>query len=107
IYYQALQILQQHSNEQPYRGDTLSQIESVGRTLTNIATRLGMWHFKREIEDLTECLKNPRRFAEDKQEHAHILKRDEYMLEATRQLLIATYQEATQQQIAVFYIPCA
>ncbi len=50
IYYQALQILQEQSNERPYTGTMQSSIESVGRTLLNITKSLGMWHFKREVD---------------------------------------------------------
>ena len=63
IFYQALLTLQEQSNERSYTGKILSQIESVGRTLLNIAKRLGMWYFKRDIEDLLEQLRSPRKFA--------------------------------------------
>jgi hypothetical protein len=43
IYYQALRTLQQYSNEHPYTGETLVQIESVGRTLRDISIRLSLW----------------------------------------------------------------
>jgi (p)ppGpp synthase/HD superfamily hydrolase len=106
VYYQTLQILLEQSNEQPYTGVMQSQIESVGRTLLNIGKRLGMWYFKRDVEDLTEQLRSPRRFAEANQQRALILERDASMLEDVRQLLIAFYQEATQQRIAVFSSVC-
>jgi len=61
IFYQALLTLQEQSNERSYTGKILSQIESVGRTLLNIAKRLGMWYFKRDIEDLLEQLRSPRK----------------------------------------------
>ena len=57
IHYQSLKFLQENSNERPYLGQGIqSQIESIGRTLLNVASRLGMWYFKREIEDLIEQL---------------------------------------------------
>ena len=34
------------------------------------------------------------------------LKQDEYKIEVTRQLLMASYQEVAQQPITVFYTPC-
>lgn len=106
IYYQALQTLQEQSNERPYTGAMQSHIESVGRTLLNIAKSLGMWHFKRNIEDVIEQLRSPRKFAEAKQEHARILEQDAMMLEDTRQWLIRSFQEATKQPILVIYTPC-
>src|SRR6266571_3233424 len=72
IFYQALQTLQEQSNERPYTGKTQSQIESVGRTLLNISKSLGMWYFKREIEDLVEQIRSPRKFVELKKEHAQL-----------------------------------
>ena len=106
IYYQALEILQEQNNERPYTGTMQSSIESVGRTLLNITKSLGMWHFKREVEDLIEQLRSPRKFAELKKEHAHILEQDAFMLEDTRQWLIETYRRATKQPIEIIYNPC-
>jgi (p)ppGpp synthase/HD superfamily hydrolase len=106
IYYQALQALQEQSNEKTYTGAMQSQIESVGRTLLNIAKSLGMWHFKRDIEDLLEQLRSPRKFVELRREHAHILEQDALMLEEIRQSLMASYQEATNQPITVVCTPC-
>jgi (p)ppGpp synthase/HD superfamily hydrolase len=106
IYYMALQALQEQSNEQPYKGKMQSQIESVGRTLLNVTKSLGMWHFKREIEDLLEQLRSPRKFVELKKDHARILQQDALLLEEIRQLLIVAYQEATSQPITVVYTPC-
>src|SRR6266487_4043549 len=106
IYYLALQILQEQSNEKTYTGTIQSQIESVGRTMLNIAKSLGMWHFKRDIEDLLEQLRSPRKFVELKKERVHILKQDALMLEEIRQSLIASYQEATNQPITVVCTPC-
>ncbi len=106
IYYQSLKILQEQSNDRPYTGTWQSDIESVGRTLLNITKSLGMWHFKREVEDLTELLRSPRKFIEFKKEHAHILEQDAPMLEEIRQSLICAYKEATNQSIAVVCTPC-
>jgi len=106
IYFQALQTLQEQSDEKPYVGKTQSQIESLGRTLLNVSKSLGMWYFKREIEDLLEQLRSPRKFVELKKEHAHILEQDALILEDTRQSLICAYQEATKQPITVVCTPC-
>src|SRR5260370_5828840 len=83
-----------------------SNSESVGRTLLNITKSLGMWHFKREVEDLIEQLRSPRKFAELKKEHARLLAQDTLILEDTRQWLIASYQEATKQPVTVVSTPC-
>src|SRR6266581_3099199 len=85
IYFGVLQTLQEQGNERPYTGKTQSQIESVGRTLLNISKSLGMWHFKRDIEDLLEQIRSPRKFVELKKERVHILKQDALMLEGIRQ----------------------
>src|SRR5437588_2493807 len=61
-YYQALKSLQQQTNGRAYSGRMLLRIEKIGSTLLNIAKRLGIWYFKREIEDLVEQLHNPGRF---------------------------------------------
>src|SRR5437764_1593992 len=106
IYYQALQVLQERSKDQPYTKTLQSNIEHVGRTLLNIAKRLGMWHFKREIEDLIEQLRSPAKFAETKREYTRILEQDSIMLEDTCQLFTDAYTEATQQNILVRYTPC-
>lgn len=105
-YYQALQTLQEQNKERPYTGAMQSSIENIGSTLLNIAKRLGMWRFKRDIEDLIEHLRSPRRFAEIRQEHKHILEQDALMLEDTRQLLISSYQKAIGQPITIVYRAC-
>ncbi len=106
IYYQALRVLQEQSNEKTYTGSMQSQIESIGRTLLNIAKSLGMWHFKRDIEDLLEQLRSPRKYTELKKEHARLVEKDALMLEEVRQILIASYQEATKKPITVDCTPC-
>jgi (p)ppGpp synthase/HD superfamily hydrolase/AAA+ ATPase superfamily predicted ATPase len=106
IYYQALQALREQSNEKTYTGSTQSQIESVGRTLLNITKSLGMWHFKRDIEDLLEQLRSPRKYTELTKEYTWLLEQDSFMLEETRQSLMAAYQEATDQPIAIVCTPC-
>ena len=106
-YYQALQTLQEQSNNRPYTGTKQVHIESVGRTLLNIAKRLGMWQFKREIEDLAEQLRSPRKFAEAQQVHTRILEQDAVSLEDTCQLLLSFYQQATNQPILITCTPCS
>ncbi len=106
IYYQALRILQKQSKDQPYTKTMQSNIERVGRTLLNIAKRLGMWHFKRKIEDLIEQLRSPAKFAETKREYIRILEQDAIMLEEICGLFTEAYIEATQQKILVHYTPC-
>jgi (p)ppGpp synthase/HD superfamily hydrolase len=106
IYFGVLQTLQEQSNERSYTGKLQSQIESVGRTLLNIAKSLGMWYFKREIEDLIEQLRSSRKFAELKKDHKRVLQHDSLMLEEIRWLLITAYQEATKQPITVVCTPC-
>jgi len=64
-----------------------------------------MWHFKRDIEDLLEQIRSPRKFVELKKEHAHILEQDAHMLEDVRQCLAATYQQTTKQPVTVIYTP--
>jgi (p)ppGpp synthase/HD superfamily hydrolase len=106
ISYQALRVLQEQSNEKTYTGAMQSQIESVVRTMLNITKSLGMWHFKRDVEDLAEQLRSPRKFVELKKEHTCILEQDALILEEIRQSLIASYQEATKQPITVLCTPC-
>jgi len=103
IYFQALQILQGQSNGRPYTGMKRSHIESVGRTLINLSSRLGMWYFKRDLENLKEQILSPARFTEDKQQHLTILKQDADMLEDVRQLLINSYHHFSRQRISITY----
>jgi guanosine-3',5'-bis(diphosphate) 3'-pyrophosphohydrolase len=105
-YFQELKMLQGKSKERPYTGKIQSYIESIGRTLLNIAKRLNIWHFKRDIEDVMERLRSPRRYAELEREHTTIVKKDLSLLEDARQLLAAFYQEATGEPITVMYSAC-
>ncbi|MBV9019213.1 MAG: AAA family ATPase [Ktedonobacteraceae bacterium] len=107
IYYVALQTQLRQRGEMLLSTQLqIWQIESVGHTLLNIAKRLSMWYFKREVEDLVEHLCNPSRFTEDKEERTRILKRDNPKLEETRQLLTEHYQRTTKKPIFVSCIPC-
>jgi (p)ppGpp synthase/HD superfamily hydrolase len=105
-YFQELKALQQQSNERPYTGKLQSYIESIGRTLLNIAKRLNIWHFKREIEDVLEYLRSPRKFADLVLEHKTIVERDTPLLEDARQLLATFYHEAIGEPITVMYSAC-
>jgi (p)ppGpp synthase/HD superfamily hydrolase len=105
-FYEALRTIQRQSNQNPYRGEKLSQFESVGRNLLNIAKSLGVWAFKREVEDLIEQIRSPRKFSEQKQEHDEILQRDAAQLQEICQALTISYQQATQQPIKVIYTAC-
>ncbi len=106
IYYQALQVLEEQSKDQPYTKTMQSNIGRVGRTLLNITKRLGMWHFKRDIEDLIEQLHSPVKFVEIKREYEGILEQDAIMLEDTRQLFTNSYFEATQRHITILCTEC-
>ena len=106
-YYQALKLLQAQSNGRPYAGNTPLRIESVGRTLLNISKRLGMWHFKRQVEDITEQLRDPVKFKEDQQEYLDILKKDHDALEHIQQLLAQSYEQVTHQPVVVIQNPCS
>jgi (p)ppGpp synthase/HD superfamily hydrolase len=106
-YYQAMQTLQKQSNGQPYTGDIQSFLEFIGCTLINIVTRLGMWSFKYPIENLIEQFRSPKDFAKASEEHARILAEDFIMMQSTRQLFLASYQDAMQRNATVVYKPCS
>jgi (p)ppGpp synthase/HD superfamily hydrolase len=106
IFYEALCTIQLQSNQNPYRGEKLSQIEKIGRNLLNITKSLGIWAFKREIEDLIEQIRSPRKFLEQKQEHDEILLRDADKLQEICLMLAESYQQTTQQPIKVVYTAC-
>lgn len=107
IYYEAFLTLRELSNNQPLPRTLRSEIERIRRTLISIAKRLGMWDFKREVEDITEQLLNPSKFAEMSVEYERILKQDECMLEDMRQWLIDTYYTATGHPIMVLCNACS
>ena len=106
-YYQALVWLKKHNNGQSYTGKMLIIIESCGRVLLNITKRLGMWQFKREIEDSIEQLSNPVKFEVDQQERERILNDDRELLEEIQCLLASTYYEVAQGPIIVISNPCS
>jgi (p)ppGpp synthase/HD superfamily hydrolase len=107
IYYETFRTLQELSNNQPLLRKLRSDVERVERTLISVAKRLGMWHFKREVEDITEQLCRPVEFLKMKKEYDQILERDRALLEDMRHWLMNAYREATRNdQIAIMYIPC-
>ena len=83
-YFQTLCTLQQYFENPPKARATPKQIERVGNSLLNIVKRLGMWYFKREVEDLTEQLGNPVLFDKEQRDYEGIFKQDEVVLEETR-----------------------
>jgi len=104
--YQELVTIQQLSHNYPHTGKLWMYIESVGRTLLNVTKLLGMWQFKREVEDVIEQLRSPYKFAEMKEEHESLLEQDSAMLEDIRKILTASYQRATGGQITVRWTEC-
>src|SRR5579863_131092 len=105
-YFRWLKSLYQQSNERAHTGHELWRIERVGNSLLNIGKRLGMWYFKREIEDALEQLRNPAIFQEDKQEYERILQQDRNALEEMQRVLAVTYREITGKPTVVIYTPC-
>lgn len=107
IYGETFRMLQEISNNEPLYKTLRSDVERVGRTLISVAKRLGIWHFKREIEDTVEQLCSPASFGERKQDSLRVLQQDQAMLEDMRQWLIDTYRSATQQPVIVSCVPCS
>src|SRR5581483_7394860 len=107
-YYQALKTLQQQSDkEKPAKSKvTLQRIERTGNILLNIVKRLGMWYFKRDVEDVTEQLHDPAAFQSDRLDYEHILKQDEAILEKTRLFLESSCHEMTGLPVTVIYEKC-
>jgi GTP pyrophosphokinase len=106
LYYQALKVRQQQSKGRVPRGKDLFHIESIRRTLLHVAKYLGMWHFKRAIEDITEQLCYPTGFAEDQKKRKDTLEHYAPWLEEVRQKFQTYYQETVGLPIMVNYIPC-
>lgn len=105
-YFQALKTLQQHFEKPPKARATPKQIEKVGNSLLNIVKRLGMWYFKREVEDLTEQLRNPVMFDKDQRNYDSIFEQDEVVLEETRRFLENACREMTGLPVTVIYEKC-
>ncbi|HET7641296.1 MAG TPA: TGS domain-containing protein, partial [Ktedonobacteraceae bacterium] len=82
------------------------EIDRIGGTLLNITKLLGMWRFKREVEDVLEQIRHPQKYAAVKQEQEQILQRDKVALESIKQKIKAFYREITQEAIEVDYSPC-
>jgi (p)ppGpp synthase/HD superfamily hydrolase len=105
-YYQALKVRQQQSKGKVPQGKDLFQIESIRRTLLHVTKYLGMWHFKRAIEDITEQLRYPTGFDEDQKRLKDTLECYALRLEEIRQKFQTYYQETVGYPIVVSYIPC-
>jgi (p)ppGpp synthase/HD superfamily hydrolase len=107
-YYQALRTIQQQSSDKPAKpGRAMPQrIERTGNSLLNVVKRLGMWYFKRDVEDVTEQLRNPVPFDEDQRDYDRILKKDETVLEETRRFLETTCRAMTGLPVTVIYEKC-
>jgi len=106
IYFQGLKVLQEKSNGRPCHIKQRASIESIALVLRNIFKRLGIWMLKREIEDLSEQLCEPRKFGMRKKELTNMLHRDASLIEAACQLLMNAYEEAVQGPILIVPIQC-
>lgn len=106
-YYQALKTILQQRDKLPKTGRAKpQQIERTGNSLLNIVKRLGMWYFKRNVEDVTEQLRDPVLFARDQDEYEQILSRDEALLEETQRFLETVCREMTGLPVTVIYEKC-
>ncbi len=105
-YYQALKVRQEQSKGNIPQGKELLHIESIRRTLLHVTKYLGMWHFKRAIEDITEQLCYPTRFNKDRQKLKDTLEHYASQLEEVRQRFQTYYQEMIGRPIVVSYVPC-
>jgi (p)ppGpp synthase/HD superfamily hydrolase len=106
VHYCALLTLEQQSGGQPYVGVQRANIESARDTLINTVKRLGMWRFKRDIEDLVLHLLDPDRFIENQRLHSQLLQQDDEDLESVRQLFEETYWQTTQKHARVTRTSC-
>src|SRR5450759_1147728 len=105
-YFQALRTLRQHFEKPSKAGATPKQIERVGNSLLNIVKRLGMWYFKREVEDLAEHLRSPVLFDKDQRDYDDIFKQDEAVVEETRRFLENACRAMTGLPVTVIYEKC-
>ena len=106
-YYLALKTIQQQSHKMPKKGRaTPSQIERAGNSMLNVVKRLGMWYFKRNVEDVTEQLRDPALFERDQAEYQQILKNDEALVEETRRFLETACSEMTGLSVIAIYEKC-
>lgn len=106
VHYQALCELKEHTTHQPLAGKLLDDVQSAKRTLVHITRRLGLWDFKRQIEDIAEELIHPKTFLEDKQRYEKILARDIDKIENLRSIFEKFCQEVTDRPVRVVCIPC-
>ncbi len=103
IYFQALQ---DQNKEQAYAGRMRRDIDRIGGTLLNITKLLGMWRFKREVEDVLEQIRQPQKYVEAKHEQERLLAQDHAQLESIKHKIKTFYHEITRQEIEVDYTPC-
>lgn len=106
VHYQALCKLKEHATHQPLAVKLLDDVQSAKRTLIHITKRLGLWDFKRHIEDIAEELIHPKTFLEDKQRYEKILARDIDKIELLRSIFEQFCQGVTDRPVHVTCIPC-
>ncbi|GHO66222.1 hypothetical protein KSC_051140 [Ktedonobacter sp. SOSP1-52] len=106
VHYQALCELKEHTTHQPLAGKLLDDVQSAKRTLIHITKRLGLWDFKRHIEDIAEELIHPKTFLEDKQRYEKIFARDMDKIESLRSIFEQFCQEVTDRPVHVVWMPC-
>ena len=105
-YFRALKTLRRQSEKPSKSGITPKRIERTGNILLNVVKRLGMWYFKREVEDVTEQLHHPLSFEKDLRDYELILKQDEPVLEKTQRFLETSCREMTGLSVIVIYEKC-
>lgn len=106
-YYQALRTIQLRDNKLPKLSKATPQrLERTGSSLLNVVKRLGMWNFKRDVEDVTEQLSHPVLFGRDQYKYQQILEQDETILEEMRQFLETACREMTGLPAAIIYEKC-
>ncbi len=82
------------------------EIKRTESTLLNITKRFGMWHIKREIEDLCFQVLNPEQFAGDMAEYNGVLEQDKEQLENLCRLFTIYIEQLTQLSVYVTFAPC-
>ncbi len=106
-YFQALKTLRQHFEKPSKARATPKQIERVGNSLLNVVKRLGMWYFKREVEDLTEQLRNPMLFNKNQSEYdAYLRASMKPYLNETRRFLENACRAMTGLPLTLIYEKC-
>ena len=106
VHYQAFLQLKERTAHQPLVSKLLDDVQGTKRTLIHITKRLGLWDFKREIEDIAEELIHPQTFFEDKQRYKKIFARDSDKIEDLRSIFEQFCQEVTDRPVHVVCTPC-